>query len=491
NDVEQQPDFQVAEDEAAPGKDDPEANEVAGDVPDREDDTGIAPGNKQIHLLPEEVHTSRPIHPAAKGGPQSAVVIDPAARGGPGQSLARSTLLPEEAAEKQAEPQEAVREAPKDAGEDEETVVTVRGWDSGTLDPATKNARLWNLITHNRGSKYLNLRMISKECAPLAGLGAKEVAALLVAQQRKASRNATDSDAPLSLAQLTMEQTPLSKCKLHERAGRDQIYLPTIPLDVNMQHVDRVSRMELETHLLPWLPKLDPMLHYNTCAIVANGGVMLAAKDGPEIDKHDAVFRINYAPVSGPASTGHDLSTHVGRRTTFDFVNRPNANMLLTGGHRWRAFPGDAKPGKAGKTAKPPIVVLCETIDRDARREQFLPLMQRNPGKDIYMINPQLIYTFRFVWHELRKVVERRHKNANYNDKPMTGWTTVMMALQMCSQVDLYGFQPYRGSAKELYHYFDSQAASLKVHSFDLAYEMLQLLGERLPVRLMAPPQSR
>eukprot|EP00854_Cymbomonas_tetramitiformis_P001786 gene1786-2452_t len=153
--------------------------------------------------------------------------------------------------------------------------------------------------------------------------------------------------------------------------------------------------------------------------------------------------------------------------------------------------PGDAKPGKAGKTAKPPIVVLCETIDRDARREQFLPLMQRNPGKDIYMINPQLIYTFRFVWHELRKVVERRHKNANYNDKPMTGWTTVMMALQMCSQVDLYGFQPYRGSAKELYHYFDSQAASLKVHSFDLAYEMLQLLGERLPVRLMAPPQSR
>jgi hypothetical protein len=48
----------------------------------------------------------------------------------------------------------------------------------------------------------------------------------------------------------------------------------------------------------------------------------------------------------------------------------------------------------------------------------------------------------------------------------MKGWTTTMMALQMCDQVDLYGFQPYRGrSDQERYHYFDNQVASLKVRN--------------------------
>jgi hypothetical protein len=33
------------------------------------------------------------------------------------------------------------------------------------------------------------------------------------------------------------------------------------------------------------------------------------------------------------------------------------------------------------------------------------------------------------------------HEGSKYNDKPMTGWTTVMVALQMCDSVSLYGFQ--------------------------------------------------
>eukprot|EP00238_Polyblepharides_amylifera_P014442 CAMPEP_0196590716 /NCGR_PEP_ID=MMETSP1081-20130531/67358_1 /TAXON_ID=36882 /ORGANISM="Pyramimonas amylifera, Strain CCMP720" /LENGTH=63 /DNA_ID=CAMNT_0041913891 /DNA_START=28 /DNA_END=216 /DNA_ORIENTATION=- len=62
-----------------------------------------------------------------------------------------------------------------------------------------------------------------------------------------------------------------------------------------------------------------------------------------------------------------------------DFVNRPNSNLLLTGGHRWRRFlKAKQMPGKNGKATKdislPPILVLCESPERDARREQFLPL---------------------------------------------------------------------------------------------------------------------
>jgi hypothetical protein len=35
---------------------------------------------------------------------------------------------------------------------------------------------------------------------------------------------------------------------------------------------------------------------------------------GAEIDAHEAVFRINYAPISGPASTGYGADQGSGSR---------------------------------------------------------------------------------------------------------------------------------------------------------------------------------
>lgn len=80
------------------------------------------------------------------------------------------------------------------------------------------------------------------------------------------------------------------------------------------------------------------------------------------------------------------------------------------------------------------------------------------------------------------------YQGAKYNDKPMTGWTTVMVALQMCDSVSLYGFQAYKGGRREdRYHYFDRVAASLKVHSFDLAIEVFKLLALQYPVHIVDP----
>ena len=73
-------------------------------------------------------------------------------------------------------------------------------------------------------------------------------------------------------------------------------------------------------------------------------------------------------------------------------------------------------------------------------------------GRDL-MVAPEAVYTFRYVWHELKRVVEARH-NGTYNDKPMTGWTATMLALQLCDRVDLYGFMPYTGGKAQRYHYF-------------------------------------
>lgn len=275
-----------------------------------------------------------------------------------------------------------------------------------------------------------------------------------------------------------------NKCRIRWSSGRDGKEMSTTPMEFNMLHVARKQALELETQFLPRIPRRDYDQTYNTCAVVANGGVHLRALKGKEIDEHDAVFRINYAPVSGKSSaTKNDYSKHVGSRTTFDVVNRPNSDALLRGGHIWRK--PERQPGVSGfnskntpsKPRRIAALILGEPLIRDARREQFLPLMRANKDKEIYLTTPETTYTFRYVWHELKKVVEQRNPGAKYNDKPMTGWTTVMLAVQLCENVSLYGFQPFKGTSQDdRYHYFDRVSASLKVHSFDLAFEVFKLL---------------
>ena len=54
-----------------------------------------------------------------------------------------------------------------------------------------------------------------------------------------------------------------------------------------------------------------------SCAVVGNSWILLHGTFGPEIDSHDAVFRINDAPID------KDLSVHIGRRTTHRVLELP------------------------------------------------------------------------------------------------------------------------------------------------------------------------
>jgi hypothetical protein len=64
---------------------------------------------------------------------------------------------------------------------------------------------------------------------------------------------------------------------------------------------------------------------YKTCALVGASGTMLGARLGREIDSHEAVLRINFAP-DGPMAARHATAPHrhlptwiadVGARTTW------------------------------------------------------------------------------------------------------------------------------------------------------------------------------
>lgn len=55
------------------------------------------------------------------------------------------------------------------------------------------------------------------------------------------------------------------------------------------------------------------------------------------------------------------------------------------------------------------------------------------------------------------------------------------MFLQVCDELDMYGFQPWREEEKDQarYHYFDSAEPRPGSHSFDLARYLYQLVAHK------------
>jgi len=80
--------------------------------------------------------------------------------------------------------------------------------------------------------------------------------------------------------------------------------------------------LHVEEQLMSALPHEDAAWSFARCAVVGNSGRLLHSARGAEIDAHDAVFRINYAPLEG-------YERYVGSRTTFDVINAVHSRRLV------------------------------------------------------------------------------------------------------------------------------------------------------------------
>ncbi|EXB54916.1 CMP-N-acetylneuraminate-beta-galactosamide-alpha-2, 3-sialyltransferase 2 [Morus notabilis] len=72
--------------------------------------------------------------------------------------------------------------------------------------------------------------------------------------------------------------------------------------------------------VLPETPPYFPQ-QFGRCAVIGNSGDLLKTKFGKEIDRYDAVFRENGAPIQ-------NYTEHVGRKSTFRLLNRGSAKAL-------------------------------------------------------------------------------------------------------------------------------------------------------------------
>lgn len=244
---------------------------------------------------------------------------------------------------------------------------------------------------------------------------------------------------------------------------------------LGMPPQNKETRLAVDADLLRVLPHTDYASdgteHHRTCAIVGNSGTLLKSNKGRDIDAHDAVLRMNYAPTKG-------FEGDVGSKTTYDLSNRENARFLLKG-----EIGGDSRRG--GHGLRPATLLFFEVASPINRRAIFNPLIKKFPAHRIHFLHPSFVARSQRLWFALKHAVEET-KHAKFHDKPMSGLYAVLFALTVCDEVDMYGFEAYTSKkmAAAPYHYFDRVQGVTSVHSFDLAIEIFRALGAVRTIRI-------
>ena len=239
------------------------------------------------------------------------------------------------------------------------------------------------------------------------------------------------------------------------------------------------------------LPPRDPSWRYKTCAVVGNGGSLLTTRHGKDIDAHDAVLRMNNAPVGGR------FTDFVGSKTTFNMINFHWAREI---------------------TQKVPVVetdaflVMYESVLHTLRNQLYPKLLRMQAQGQLPVIpvltSPDFTVKGYGIWLQLkdvleqRRAAERREKNAKlikegkaveqlkhpgaYKRKPMSGFFAMLFMLNLCDSVDMYGFSNWRPSRSKIpYHYFDKVKGTTAVHSFDLSMEVFMEIAKAHDVNMI------
>ncbi|XP_003417287.1 alpha-N-acetylgalactosaminide alpha-2,6-sialyltransferase 2 [Loxodonta africana] len=189
------------------------------------------------------------------------------------------------------------------------------------------------------------------------------------------------------------------------------------------------------------------------CAVVGNGGILNGSRQGPNIDAHDYVFRLNGAVIK-------DFEDDVGTRTSFyGFTVNTMKNSLIS--YRKLGFtsvpqrqdlhyifiPSDIRDYVMLRSAILGVPVPEGTDKGDKPQTYFGPEASASKFK---LLHPDFIryLTERFLKSELM--------NTNFRDlyMPSTGALMLLTALHTCDQVSAYGFIT-RNYRKFSDHYFD------------------------------------
>jgi hypothetical protein len=266
--------------------------------------------------------------------------------------------------------------------------------------------------------------------------------------------------------------------------------------------------LDFRGDLVEQLPREDEdenEFSFSSCAIVGNSGAILGKGYGKEIDANEAVWRVNYAPIDG-------FEKDVGYKTTFDLINQQHTKRFVRGDGEY-SEEDDTEEGttttsseqqnlsesdsESDEELKPKLVLkngrgakhaskrnstlmVFEVTSNYARKHLYARLMRQRTNKGLKIWSPELVVHAQRSW-ELLSHLTAQKMGTSKTGKAMSGAYAVILASQICEEVHLYGFSPYKrrdiGQAVP-YHYFDEIPAVLKHHSFDLAIEVFKTIRD-------------
>lgn len=215
------------------------------------------------------------------------------------------------------------------------------------------------------------------------------------------------------------------------------------------------------------------LLSFDTCAVVGSAGRLLDREVGEEIDRHSAVFRMNYAPV-------HGFWKHVGCKTTVRVSYTPHCGLL---GFQETAHQICFVHHKKTVNATRLLEVNYEAW-RHKAQAMFANVHFRNttttPG-----VQPRM-----FIITRTSPAIQALERAGLPN--PSTGMLAVQIALAACRSVDLYGFsvgesinKTSNGSGK--FHYYDELPfleSAKRAHNWTQEHQRHLQLHRRGAVRL-------
>ena len=143
---------------------------------------------------------------------------------------------------------------------------------------------------------------------------------------------------------------------------------------------------------------------FRSCAVVGSSGTLLHQRLGKEIDRHDAVIRVNGAPL------GEQYKPFAGSKTTWRLFSSPHASSDYSF-HEERQYPNQTMLVLCDR----PYVYSCQNV----------MFAKRKPN--LHNVNPRF-------YEAVRKLTDKR-KNAI----PLTGVVAVALAIRACDTVNVYG----------------------------------------------------
>eukprot|EP00873_Tetraselmis_striata_P046279 jgi/Tetstr1/466543/TSEL_011047.t1 len=231
-----------------------------------------------------------------------------------------------------------------------------------------------------------------------------------------------------------------------------------------------------------YFPAEAPGVLFDSCAVMGNSGSLLWQRKGEEIDGHSAVIRTNQAP------TNARVAPFVGRRTDVRVLNRHWSRRYATTS---RALLDVEEPGLLlipSRAATKNINEFGEASRSVHSNKTFL-----FPTTQMVLASSSLV--------EHARLAIKLGSGLEYNggNSPSSGLVSVLLGLQMCKKVDVYGFSLRNCIGKKCpkYHYFNSKEVPDRVrtmsfvgHQYDAEGMIIKALHVLGAVCLMPPPSE-